>query len=271
MKPRFESRVALMDENIEGFLKTLTELGGYCTLEQAKALEVAHSDTRVLAQLRGLERFGFLRRVAAYPVVYQITGSTTRLLGGDCRARRAHNAETVLNRLLGVSFYLEARLWPVEFAFDHQQKIDTFIYEDCPMDAIPQRGGKPCLRDEFVLWYEENRIGVAIMDHQQRSPLGQLRGFAKSFRRLVACLGEGLQLLVATGSESRHRLYCRLVHHPTVIKLSLPGFAITIEPYQVRLAIKFLQLLPRVNPGKLLGSQPEPNAAKTHKTQSKSQ
>jgi len=265
--------MALLDENIEGFLKILTELGGYCTLEQAKALEVANSDTRVLAQLRGLERFGLLRRVADYPVVYQITGSTTRLLGVDRRARRSHNVETVLNRLLAVSFYLEARCWPVEFAFDHQQKIDTFVYEDCPMSAIPQRGGKPYLREEFVLWYEENRIGVAIMDQEHRSPLRQLRRFAKGFRHLVACLGERLQLLVATGSESRHRLYCRLVHHPAVLKLSLPGFAITIEPYQVRRATRLVQLPPRANSGELAGNQLEPSnsAVKTHKTQSKSQ
>jgi len=137
MKTRFQSRVALMDENIEGFLKTLTELGGYCTLEHAKAMKVANSDTRVLAQSRGLERFGFLRRVAAYPVVYQITGSTTRLLGGDRRARRVHIAATIVNRLLAVSFYLEARCWPVEFAFDHRQKIDTFLDEGCPIDAVP--------------------------------------------------------------------------------------------------------------------------------------
>jgi hypothetical protein len=158
------------------------------------------------------------------------------------------------NRLLAVSFYLEARCWPVEFAFDHQQKIDTFLDEGCPIDAIPQRGGKPYLRDEFVLWYE-NRIGVAIIDDQQRSPLWRLRGFAKGFRRLVACLSDRLQLLIATGSESRHRLYCRLVHHPAVTKLSLPGFAITIELYQVRHATKFLQLVPRVNLGELTRSQ----------------
>lgn len=254
MKLPFQSRVALMDENRQGFLETLTNLGGYCTVEQAKALEVANSDTRVLAQLRGLERFGFLRRVADYPAVYQITGSTTRVLGADRRARRAHKGETVMSRLLAVSFYLEARCWPVEFAFDHQQKIDTFIHEECPMSAIPQRGGKPYLWDEFVLCYEGSRIGVAIMDHRQRSPLGQLRGFAKSFSRLAVCLGERLQLLVVTASESRYRLYCRLVHHPAVMKLSLSGCAIRIEPYQVRRATKFLQLLSACEFRELTGS-----------------
>ena len=140
MRQRFQSRTALMDEKTEGFLKIVTELGGYCTLEQAKALELAHSDTRVLAHLRGLERAGFVCRVADYPVVYQITGATTRLLDRDRRARRVHDAARVLSRLLAVSFYLEARLWPADFAFDHQHKIDTSVYEGCPLEALPHRG-----------------------------------------------------------------------------------------------------------------------------------
>jgi hypothetical protein len=267
MRQRFQSRTALMDEKTEGFLKIVTELGGYCTLEQAKALGLANSDTRVLAYLRGLERAGFVRRVADYPVVYQITGSTTRLLDRDRRARRVHDADRVLSRLLAVSFYLEARLWPADFAFDHQRKIDTFVYEGCPIDALPQRGGKPYLWEELVLWHDYNRIGVAIMDDQQRSPLSQLKGFARDFSRLVARLGERLRMLAVTGTEGRHRIYCRLVHHPAVMKLSPPGFAITIEPYQMRSAAKSLQLLPRGNPMELVPSQPEPQQPRRRTSQ----
>jgi hypothetical protein len=73
MKQRFQSRAAFLEERIETFLTTLTELGGYCTLEQAKRLELANSETRARMQLKALERLGFLRRVADYPVVYQIT------------------------------------------------------------------------------------------------------------------------------------------------------------------------------------------------------
>src|SRR2546422_1278968 len=53
----------------------------YTTLfrsSQAEALKIVKS-TRARARLRALERLGFLRRVAAYPVVYQVTKSTTRL------------------------------------------------------------------------------------------------------------------------------------------------------------------------------------------------
>ena len=49
---RFQSRTALVDEHVVGFLKIVTELGGYCTLEQAKALELANSNTRVSAYLK---------------------------------------------------------------------------------------------------------------------------------------------------------------------------------------------------------------------------
>jgi hypothetical protein len=262
MRQWFQSRTALVDEKIETFLKIVTELGGYCTLEQAKALELANSDTRVLAHLRGLERAGFVRRVADYPVVYQITGATTRLLDRDRRARRVHDAARVLSRLLAVSFYLEARLWPADFAFDHQHKIDTFVYEGCPIDALPHRGGKPYLWEELVLWHDYNRIGVAIMDDQQRSPLSQLKGFARGFSRLVMCLGERLRMLAVTGTESRHQIYCRLVHHPAVMKLSPPGFAIAIEPCQMRSAAKSLQLLPRGNSQELVARQLEPQQAR---------
>ena len=238
MWQRFQSRTALMDGKIEDFLKIVTELGGYFTLKQAKALGVANSDTSVQAHLRGLERAGFLRRVADYPVVYQITGTTIRVLGRDRRARRAHSGATVLNRLLAMSFYLEARCWPVDFVFDHELKTGAFLHEGCPIDAIPQRSGKPYLREEFVFWYKDNRIGVAIVDDQQRSPLSHLKGFARGFSSLVVCLGERLHMLVVTGTESRHRLYCRLVHHPAVTKLSPPGSVIKIEPYQVLRATK---------------------------------
>ena len=255
---RFQSRTALVDEHVVGFLKIVTELGGYCTLEQAKALELANSNTRVSAYLKGLERAGFVRRVAEYPVVYQITGATTRLLNRDRHARRAHDAVRILSRLLAVSFYLEARLWPADFAFDHQRKINMFFYEGCPLNALPQRGGKPYLWEELVLWHDYNRIGVAIVDDQQRSPLSQLKGFARSFSRLVACLRDRLRMLVVTGSDTRHQFYCRLVHHSAVMKFSPPGFAITIEPYRVRSAAKSLQPSPRGNSGELVASQPEP-------------
>jgi hypothetical protein len=264
---RFQSRTALVDEHVVGFLKIVTELGGYCTLEQAKALELANSNTRVSAYLKGLERAGFVRRVAEYPVVYQITGATTRLLNRDRHARRAHDAVRVLSRLLAVSFYLEARLWPADFAFDHQRKINMFFYEGCPLDALPHRGGKPYLWEELVLWHDYNRIGVAIVDDQQRSPLSQLKGFARGFSRLVACLGERLRMLVVTGSDTRHQFYCRLVHHSAVMKFSPPGFAITIEPYRVRSAAKSLQSSPRGNSGELVPSQPEPQQPRRRTSQ----
>ena len=276
MKLRFQSRAAFLDERIETFLTTVTELGGYCTLEQAKRLELANSETRTRMQLKALERLGFLRRVANSPVVCQITASTTRPLGGDRRARRAHDAETVLNPLLAVSFYLEARRWRVKFAFDDARKIDMFLFEGCSTSAIPHRGGKLYLREHFVFWYEdENKIGVGIMDHQQHSPFSQLRGLVKSFRRLVGCMGEKLELWVATGNTSRHRLYSRLVHNPGIMKFFPAGCATTIKPYQVQRATESLELLPRPNstelPMNLTPQMQKNSTVDTHKLQGESE
>jgi hypothetical protein len=247
MAERFQDRLALLDEGLRMFLKTLVHLGGYCTAEQAKRLGIAGSETRVLARLRSLERTGFLRRVAQYPVVYQTTGSATRLLEMDRRARRTHDAETVLNRLLAATFYLEARGWPAEFVFDHEVKVATLLDEGCPRDALPHRGGRPYLWEEFVLWLADGRIGITIVDRHDRSPFGQLWGFAKRFGRLVLSLGDRLELQVVTGSEARYRLYCRVARYRALQKLAPPGLRITIKLYQVQRSTKSLQLLRQPN------------------------
>ena len=65
---RFNNRVALLDLRSDNFLNTLVQLGGYCTIGQAKRLGLANSDTRALAHLRVFEQNGFLRKVSSYPL-----------------------------------------------------------------------------------------------------------------------------------------------------------------------------------------------------------
>jgi hypothetical protein len=157
---RFDNRVALLDLRSDDFLNTLVQLGGYCTIGQAKRLGFANSDTRALAHLRVFEENGFLRKVSSYPVVYQTTKSATRLLGKDRRARRSHRDATVLNRLLAVDFYLDATEWKAaDFVFDHQTKIALLTKQGCPLGMIQERGGRPYLWDEFLLkerWNDHN-------------------------------------------------------------------------------------------------------------------
>ena len=98
----FRDRIALLDKGSQEFLTVLVAIGGYCTVSQAEALKIVKS-TRARARLRALERLGFLRRVAAYPVVYQVTKSTTRLLQRDSSNRRRHRLATVQARLLLVA------------------------------------------------------------------------------------------------------------------------------------------------------------------------
>ena len=233
----FCKRVAMVDQRSLEFLRTLVALGGYCTAGQAKQLSIANSGTAARARLRAWERSGFLRKVIAHPVVYRVTKSTTRLLDRDSRARRTHALATVQTRLLAVNFYLEARQWPAEFILDHQQKMATFRDAGCPSAALPERGGKPYLWEDFVLWLADGRIGVATVDQPYPSAFSQLRLFIRRFHSLLQYMQNELQLLIATGSEHRTRLYCRLLRHPVLRKISQVKLETAIKPYRVRTPI----------------------------------
>jgi transposase-like protein len=124
---RFRDRVGILDERSQHFLQTVAWLGGYVTPEHAQELGIRNSVTRVHVQLKDLESWGFIKSVSAYPAIYQVTKSVTRLLGADLSARREHTLETVRTRLLTVNFYLEAIHWPVEFLLDHKQKISKLF------------------------------------------------------------------------------------------------------------------------------------------------
>jgi hypothetical protein len=181
-----------------------------------------------------LERIGFLRKVAAYPVVYQVTTSTARLLGRDSGTRRRHTLATVQSRLLGVDFYLEARGWPSEFILDHEQKIPTFTDSGYPTNALPQRGGKPYLRDQFVLWLPDGRIGVAMVDQPHPRAFSQVNQFVRQFQPVLRHVPGELELLIVTGSHHRQRLYGRLLRHRRIRKLGLEQLASAVNPYLVR-------------------------------------
>src|SRR6266699_7205710 len=100
MSIRFSQRLLLLGERRDAFLRTLVYLGGYSTVEQAQKLGLANSPTRVVAHLETLKQGGFLKQIARYPVIHQITGSATRLIGADLMARRRHTALTVRCKLL---------------------------------------------------------------------------------------------------------------------------------------------------------------------------
>lgn len=158
------------------------------------------------------------RRVAAYPLVYQVTKSTTRHLERDSGARRRHSLPTVQARLLAVDFYLSARKWPARFILDHEQKIAAFVDNGCPATVLPQHSGHPYLREHFLLWLPERRLGVALVDQLHRPVLSQIVGLVQRFAPTLPYLGEGaLELLLVTGSERRNSAYRRLLQHPKVL------------------------------------------------------
>lgn len=185
---RFRSRLALLNARSEEFLNILVQLGGYCTLGQAKRIELANSDPRVLVRLRGLEQIGFLRKIAGYPVIFQVTKSATRLSAcgseGQTPTPAGNGAEPAV--------YLDACGWPAEFIFDHEMKVTTLTAGGCPMSAIPHRGGEPYLWEEFILWLGDGRVAVALEDDHQRSPFSQVRISESDSRRSFDSFQRGL-------------------------------------------------------------------------------
>jgi len=233
---RFNSRSFYVHEGLREFLRTLAALGGYCTVQQAKSLGIAGWDKGVRGRLRMLERLQFLRRVTKYPVVYQVTKATTRLFGRDSSIRRRHTLETVQARLLGVHFYLEANHWPAIFALDHEEKITVFRGVRCPLNVLPHRGGKPYLREHFVFWLPDFRIGIAMVDQPGPDVFVRLRLFLRQFLPVLrGCPRELLDLFIVTADQQRKFAYEKLLRRSRAIhKLGLGVLTARVKPYAVQ-------------------------------------
>jgi hypothetical protein len=233
---RFYRRLSVLDDSAQQFLKTVAWLGGYVTTEQAQRLGIRNSIPRVHVGLKDLESWGFIKRVALYPAVYQVTKSVIRLLGSDLSARRRHSAETIRTRLLAVNFYLEAANWPVEFVFDHGQKIANFGQLGCEPCLLPQRAGKPYLWEDFVMHRHTGGLGIATVDRYNHSAFLQLHELVKRFRRCLAFMPDQLKLMLVVGTDARYRLCARLVRHPSLQKL-LPEM-----PKAVKMALRLYRV-----------------------------
>jgi len=131
----FGKRVLLLDESSREFLDRLVALGGYCTVSQAEGLKLAPS-TRVRRRLRLLERIGFLRKVAAYPVVYQVTTSTARLLPRNSKSESGL-MRLELAQVSSATFgAFAARTW-TRLSFNRQTSV-CYIQHRHPC-ALPKR------------------------------------------------------------------------------------------------------------------------------------
>jgi hypothetical protein len=242
MAIRFSERVAFVDDGTDRFLTTVARLGGYCTVEQAQEMGLAKSLSQTQTRLNCLERAGFLRRVAEYPVVFQITKSVVRLVGTDMWARRPRAIETVRWGLAAVSFYLEARKWPATFIFERGEKIAAFAKIGCSRQCLPQRGGQPVLAEDFVLDPPGGGVCVAIVDRGHWSAFLQLMRFVKRYSDSRARAGQGLSLVVAIGSEARLRLYERAARHRKVVEHS-EGAVEPASLYQISTPIPHIRTL----------------------------
>ena len=230
---RFSKRVLLLDESRAAFLRMLVYLGGYCTLEQAEKLGLANSPTRVAAQLQVLKNAGFLRQIANYPVIHQVTKSATRLVGVDLMARRRHTPPTIRCKLLGVNFYLEARAWPSEFTFAHSEKIKLLNAFGCPTEAIHHVGGRPYLWQEFILRRADGKLCVAAVDRPYNTPKYQTRTLTERYGGVLEHIASDFRLIVVVGSEGRARLYRKWAAQPIAGRFTQD----TLKPYQVRTPI----------------------------------
>jgi hypothetical protein len=230
---RFSERLLLLDERRDAFLRALVYLGGYCTVEQALQLGLANSPTRVVAQLKALEQIGFLRQIARYPVIHQVTMSATRLVGADLMARRRHTRMTIWCKLLAVNFYLEAKAWPAEFTFPHSQKITLLNAAGCPTDALPHVGGRPYLWQEFLLRRADGKLCIAAVDRPDNTGKYQTRTLTQRYSGVLEHIPTEFRLIVVVGSEGRSRLYRKWATQPIAGRFTQD----TLKPYQVRTPI----------------------------------
>jgi hypothetical protein len=214
---RFRDRVGVLDERSEHFLKTVAWLGGYFTPEQAQELGIRNSVTRVHVQLKDLESWGFIKPVGAYPAIYQVTKSVTRLLGADLSARRQHTLETIRTRLLTVNFYLEAIRWPVEFVLDHKQKVSKLCQVVAEPALLPYRGSKLYLWQDLVLQRPSGEVLFTIVDHFGRHPYRQLYRHLKRFAPILG--PDDLRLMIVASSEHREQQFRRKLHHARLQRL----------------------------------------------------
>ena len=214
---RFRDRVGVLDERSRHFLETVAWLGGYVTPEQAQELGVRGSVTRVHVQLKDLESWRFIKPVSAYPAIYQVTKSVTRLMGADLSARREHTLETIRTRLLIVNFYLEALRWPVDFVLDHKQKISKLCQVCSEPALLPYRGCKPYLWQDLVLKRPSGEIVLTMVDHFGRHSYRQLHRHLKRFAPILG--PDDLRLMIVVSSEHREPLFRRQLNHTRLQRL----------------------------------------------------
>jgi hypothetical protein len=192
-------------------------LGGYVTPEQAQELGIRNSVTRVHVQLKDLESWGFIKPVSAYPAIYQVTKSVTRLMGADLSARREHTLETIRTRLLTVNFYVEAIRWPVEFVFEHKQKISKLCQLCYESALLPYRGSRPYLWQDLVLQRPSGEVVLTMVDQFGRHSYRQLY---RHLKRFAPSLGpDDLKLMIVVSSEHREQLFRRQLNRTRLQRL----------------------------------------------------
>jgi hypothetical protein len=120
--------------------------------------------------------------------------------------------------------------------FDHQEKIAVREYIECPLGLLPQRDGKPYLRENFVFWLPDWRVGIAVVDQPGPSEFVRLRVFLRQFLPLLrSCRDEMVDLFVVTPDQRRRFAYQKLLQKSRAIhKLGVGPFLSRVKPYCVQ-------------------------------------
>ena len=168
-------------------------------------------------ELKDLESWRFIKPVSAYPTIYQVTKSVTRLMGADLSARREHTLETIRTRLLTVNFYLEAIRWPAKFVLDHKQKISKLFEVVAEPVLLPYRGSKPYLWQDLIFQRPSGEVIFTMVDHFGRHSYRQLYRHLKRFAPILG--PDDLRLMIVVSSEDREQLFRRKLNDARLQRL----------------------------------------------------
>ena len=118
---------------------------------------------------------------------------------------------------LACAAYLEAIRWPVEFVFDHKQKISKICELIHEPFLLPHRGSKPYLWQDTVLQRPSGEVVLTMVDHFGRHPYRQLY---RHLKRFAPALGpDRLRLMIVVSSERREQLFRRQLNRTRLQRL----------------------------------------------------
>ena len=130
----------------------------------------------------------------------------------------------------------------------------TLRNAECPLPLLPQRNGKPYVREHLVFLLPNKRLGIAMIDLLQPGLMSRLRVFIRQYLPLLRHLRDDLDLLIVTADKRRAFTYQRLLRtNRTVHKLGLGALTERVKPYSVKQPVATIDAViwPKADPDDL--------------------